>query len=219
MPRIVLDSKTIQNENTFILRKSDVTVVNKKATYLLNGIRTTLHSSINSETLLTFVYQAEVNMLFYTNEHQKPLLYLKEETSDSHAFFSKTDIIRIIRYYKLVLSNYEYFESFESSSPITIPDSTFRQYAWIIAKGSFDSMYGGEPQRVENDETINHITTNPKLAVLFRLLCYVNYSSIKFGSDMRFEDAHIILLQTDELIKGTDLYDNFYVEYHGNNRD
>ena len=219
MPRIVLDSKTIQNENTFILRKSDVTVVNKKATYLLNGIRTTLHSSINSETLLTFVYQAEVNMLFYTNEHQKPLLYLKEETSDSHVFFSKTDIIRIIRYYKLVLSNYEYFESFESSSPITIPDSTFRQYAWIIAKGSFDSMYGGEPQRVENDETINHITTNPKLAVLFRLLCYVNYSSIKFGSDMRFEDAHIILLQTDELIKGTDLYDNFYVEYHGNNRE
>lgn len=221
IPSVVRDTKTTRNKNVFTLLNSKVIIENKKVTYYKKGIRTTLHSSINSESLLIFVYNEEVDILFYTDEPQKPLLYLKKNSSGSHAFFSKIDICRIIRSYKLVLSNNDYFEHYEEISPVVIPvlpDGSLSPFASIIVKGALDGLYDREPRDTDNDEKIKEITTNPKLAVLFRLLCYVNYLSVKFGSDMQFDHAHIVLLQTDEIIKGTDLYDNYYVEYYGNNK-
>lgn len=219
VPKIVEELRTADGNSTMDLRHGNVVVYNKKATYLRDGIRTDIHTTLNDETLLKFVYKENIDILFLARERHDPILFLKEKELESHGFFSITDVTNIVRYYKILCSNQDYLNKFQNSQTFYVPPAEKGEYAWLIAKSELEKVF-------QDKEQINLCTDIPectvahnnfKLLLLHRMLCYLNYLNLKKYNNEQFERASIILMQTEDLLKGTDLYDNFYIEFEGKN--
>lgn len=219
VPKIVQELRTTDGNSIMELRHGNVVVYNKNAYYFRDGIRTDIHTTLNVETLLKFLYKENVDILFLTRNRYDPILFLKEKEFESHGFFSIIDVTNIVRYYKILCSNQDYLNKFENSQTFYIPPAEMGEYAWLIAKSELEKV-------IQNKEQINQCTDIPecanehnnfKLQLLHRMLCYLNYLNLKKYNNKQFERASIILIQTEDSLKGTDLYDNFYLEFEGNN--
>lgn len=165
-------------------------------------------------SLLRFSYRETVAVAFLSSAGKAgmvPLAFLKKESEDSQRIFTAADITKVIWQYKVRFANHYSQEEFDERIPITLPEQTDSRDVWSRAREDLDKAFQSpRPNTLENfvpDEI--HGT---KLSMLYASLCYLNYLNLQPHSQPRFHYGKIILMQTDDTLNGSELYNRFYIE-------
>lgn len=215
-PKIVEMLNFVQGENSMELRHGNISFALKRLGYERDGIRTDIKTAVNFELLLKFSYKEDVDILFQKENRELPIAFLKKKTKNPCSVFTKNDVISVIRQYKINFVNDYYKRDFTKNLWMRIPEKTEEKLAWLIAKNELENAFHNETVLEEFHRHILDQVYGIKLLLLYKMLCYLNYLNLQLCYVPQFIKAKIILLQTEEPLKNTGLYDKFYVELEGN---
>lgn len=215
-PKIVEVLKSVHDDALMELRHGNVSFVSRKPGYEKCGVRMDINTEINFEMLLKFSYKEEVDILFQKEEREIPVIFLKKKKVDSHRIFTKTDIMSIIRQYKIHFVNNYYSKEFKKSLLMKVPKTSQKEMAWLVAKDELEIFFGEKYLSSDLSKCVPSKIRGIRMSMLYVTLCYLNYLNLQLYCESKFSRAKIILLQTEDLIKNTGLYDRFYIELEGN---
>lgn len=206
-PQIVEAMESAHKETCMQFWRGNITFASKKIFYEKGGVSTELHTAISPDMLLKFSYKEAIAILF---QKETPVIFLKPQSIDSHQIFTRDDVTNVIRHYKInFVKNYNR-EEFKKSLLMEIPEMSQKRGAWLEAREELERFFGDESANLSKYVPANIPGT--KMSKLYLTLCYLNYLNLQTHRSFKFCRAGITLVQTEDVLKDTELYDEFYIE-------
>lgn len=214
-PTILTELGNTQREPPMEFRYSKLTYGTKKFGYERDGMHTDLKTGIGIETLLKFSYKEDVDVVSLVDSKgggESPVIFLKKETKEFRDIFTMEDVTNIVWQYKVHFANNYHKKGFKNSFGMKTPSKRQEKYAWMIARTELEKKFCTKDfLEIGNDYVYDGISGN-KLLALHSALCYLNYLNLQMNKPPRFCQGKIVLIQAEDVLKGTKLYDRFYIE-------
>lgn len=200
-------------ERPMKLRIEKISFDSKKICYKYNEKSFEIDTKLEKETLMKFANQNEVNILIQENGKERPIAFLKKEMGDSHRIFTKMDIVRSIRQYKIDFANEYKKGEYERKVLNDFLENNWEKAPWTIIKGVLAESNDIEKFCSKNfNKNFPEEISGTKLQSLYVALYSLNYANLQMAPKYRIRNAKIILLQKENELKGTSLYDQYYIK-------
>lgn len=208
----------LDDKNSLELQRLEISNNQKRFSYKKNGDYKALGTRMNTEKLMKFCYGQEVAVLLQKEKGDVPVAFLKKEIVDSHPIFTKEDVTTVVRKYKISFANLDRNKDFVNDIPMEKYNPNEQSRPWAIAKEELDIFFKDFDNLKDVNKNVSYAKYGLKLSKLNTALFYLNWLNSHLNTDLKFKYGSIMLLQTDEKLKGTNLYDVFYIELRAENK-